>query len=149
MINVNAKTLSLKNLGNFWVQKSWHHCLFRNKIKSVLASKSHRGKYENTWNQVDNNFGWKKILNFFWDFEVRNFEIMSFYMPKNGFVSRYAWWKRCFGAWKSQRTTRKHVKTIWQQFWAKKKFDFFDDFWAQKFRRNVILYPPEMDFLQL
>ena len=36
-----------------------------------------------------------------------------------------------------------------ENFEQQKIFDFFDDFWAQKFRRNVILYPPKMDFLQL
>ena len=150
MINFKVKTLSLKSLGNFWAQKSRHHCLIRDKMKCVLASKSHWGKHENMWNQVDNNFERKKILKFFevfefrnlnyvfsdaqkmdlcrnmldrkgvlatkshrgkyenmWNqidnnferkkfwkffeiFEVRNFEIMSFYMAKNGFVSWYA-----------------------------------------------------------
>ena len=36
-----------------------------------------------------------------------------------------------------------------ENFEQKKFFDFFDDFWAQKFRRNVILYPLKMDFFQL
>ena len=58
--------------------------------KGVLATKSHRGKYENMWNQIDNNFERKKFWKFFEIFEVKNLEIMSFYMLKNGFVSWYA-----------------------------------------------------------
>ena len=63
-----------------------------------------------------------------------------------GFVPWYTPYKRCFGVEKSLGKTWKQVKTIWWKFWTKKIFDFF---WAQKFRRNVISYPPKMDFLQL
>ena len=47
--------------------------------KGVLATKSHRGKYENMWNQIDNNFERKKILKIFWDFwgqKFRNYVIL-------------------------------------------------------------------------
>ena len=53
----------------------------------------------------------------------------------------------------ASKSHRGRHENMWKQsgdnFERKKKFYFFDDFWAQKFRRNVILYPPKMDFLQL
>ena len=53
----------------------------------------------------------------------------------------------------ASKSHRGRHENMWKQsgdnFERKKNFYFFDDFWAQKFRRNVILYPPKMDFLQL
>ena len=100
--------------------------------KKGLQKRRHRGKYENTWNQVDNNFGWKKFWTFFEILRSEISKLCHFICQKNRFVSWYAWWKRCFGVWKSQRTTRKHVKTIWQQFWAKKIFELFLRFWRSE-----------------
>ena len=53
----------------------------------------------------------------------------------------------------ASKSHRGRHENKWKQsdenFEQKVFLNFFDDFWAQKFRRNVISYPRKMDFLQL
>ena len=93
--------------------------------KGVLATKSHRGKYENMWNQIDNNFERKKFWKFFEIFEVKNLEIMSFYMLKNGFVSWYAQIKNVFWRLKVIGENKKTCENNLATILSKKNFDFF------------------------
>ena len=114
--------------------------------KCVLATKSHRGKYENMWNQTDNNFERKKILKIFWDFwgqKFRNYVIL--YAQKwicvvVCSIKNVFWRLKVIG--ENKKTCENNLITIL----SKKKIW---NFWGQKFRKYVILYAQKMDFLQL
>ena len=110
--------------------------------KGVLATKSHRGKYENMWDQIDNNFERKKFGKIFWDFwgqKFRNYVIL--YAQKWIFVvvcsiKNVFWRLKVIG--ENKKTCENNLATILSKkcFW-----NFFEIFEVRNFESTSFYMP--------